>query len=269
MEIADGYGGGIAQDVLAGLLRRAVARDDLVLAGRSLLADGPHGGGAGRAALLGGLDRRAAPPGCRAPRPVAAARLGRRRPVGRDPRPSPMRRWRRAGCATSGCVGPAGWQLATTAERARARWPRRAADLSPGRVLAARPRRGGRAAPGRSAPRRRTAGLGAARPRRAHRDVRRGHPAGLAAPRRRWGPTSRNGAPSGRRESSKPSLTAAEGLGTSPLSVALAWVRDQPGVAAAVVGARDAAQLGASTAAEAVELPDAIRAALDDVSRRS
>jgi aryl-alcohol dehydrogenase-like predicted oxidoreductase len=37
-------------------------------------------------------------------------------------------------------------------------------------------------------------------------------------------------------------------------------------VAAAVVGARDAAQLAASTAAEAVALPGAIRAALDDVS---
>jgi aryl-alcohol dehydrogenase-like predicted oxidoreductase len=61
-------------------------------------------------------------------------------------------------------------------------------------------------------------------------------------------------------------LTAAEGLGTSPLSVALAWVRDRPGVAAAVVGARDANQLAASTAAEAVALPEAIRAALDDVS---
>ena len=38
-------------------------------------------------------------------------------------------------------------------------------------------------------------------------------------------------------------LTAADGLGTTPLAVALAWVRDRPGVAAAVVGARDAAQL--------------------------
>ncbi len=61
-------------------------------------------------------------------------------------------------------------------------------------------------------------------------------------------------------------LTAAEGLGTSPLAVALAWVRDRPGVAAAVVGARDAAQLGASMSAEAVTLPAEIRAALDDVS---
>src|SRR6185312_3050595 len=33
VETADGYGGGIAQDVLAGLLRRAVSRDDLVIAG--------------------------------------------------------------------------------------------------------------------------------------------------------------------------------------------------------------------------------------------
>ena len=57
-----------------------------------------------------------------------------------------------------------------------------------------------------------------------------------------------------------------QGLGTSPLAVALAWVRDRPGVAAAVVGARDAAQLAASMAAEAVTLPAEIRAALDDVS---
>jgi aryl-alcohol dehydrogenase-like predicted oxidoreductase len=61
--------------------------------------------------------------------------------------------------------------------------------------------------------------------------------------------------------------TAADGLGTTPLAVALAWVRDRPGVSAAVVGARHTAQLATSIAAEALELPDAIRAALDDVSR--
>ncbi|KMS86311.1 aldo/keto reductase [Prauserella rugosa] len=60
--------------------------------------------------------------------------------------------------------------------------------------------------------------------------------------------------------------TAAEGLGTSPLAVALAWVRDRPGVAAPVVGARDAAQLAGSLAAEELTLPDEIRGALDDVS---
>lgn len=61
-------------------------------------------------------------------------------------------------------------------------------------------------------------------------------------------------------------LTAADGLGTSPLAVALAWVRDRPGVAAPVVGARDPAQLRGSLAAEELELPAEIRAALDDVS---
>jgi aryl-alcohol dehydrogenase-like predicted oxidoreductase len=60
--------------------------------------------------------------------------------------------------------------------------------------------------------------------------------------------------------------TAAEGLGLAPLEVALAWVLDRPGVTAAVVGARTAAQLRASLQAEEVELPDEIRTALDEVS---
>ena len=61
-------------------------------------------------------------------------------------------------------------------------------------------------------------------------------------------------------------LTAADGLGVTPLAVALAWVRDRPGVVAPIVGARTAAQLRASLAAEDVVLPVEIRAALDDVS---
>ncbi|MGA8517229.1 MAG: aldo/keto reductase, partial [Pseudonocardiaceae bacterium] len=48
--------------------------------------------------------------------------------------------------------------------------------------------------------------------------------------------------------------TAAEGLGVSPLEVAVAWVRDRPGVVAPVVGARSAIQLAGSLAAEEVEL---------------
>jgi aryl-alcohol dehydrogenase-like predicted oxidoreductase len=59
---------------------------------------------------------------------------------------------------------------------------------------------------------------------------------------------------------------AADGLDLSPLQVALAWVRDQPGVAAPIVGARTAAQLLESLAAEDVTLPDEIVDALDDVS---
>ncbi|NIH80351.1 aldo/keto reductase [Amycolatopsis viridis] len=60
--------------------------------------------------------------------------------------------------------------------------------------------------------------------------------------------------------------TAADGLGVSPLVVALAWVRDRPGVVAPVVGARDTGQLTGSLAAEEITLPVAISSALDDVS---
>jgi len=60
--------------------------------------------------------------------------------------------------------------------------------------------------------------------------------------------------------------TAADGLGTSPLAVACAWVRDRPGVSSVVIGARDRAQLLGSLAAEAISLPAEILAALDDVS---
>ncbi|HZC26675.1 MAG TPA: aldo/keto reductase [Actinopolymorphaceae bacterium] len=59
---------------------------------------------------------------------------------------------------------------------------------------------------------------------------------------------------------------AAEGLGLAPLEVALAWVRDRPGVSAPVVGSRTAAHLRGSLTVEDVELPAEITAALDDVS---
>jgi aryl-alcohol dehydrogenase-like predicted oxidoreductase len=61
-------------------------------------------------------------------------------------------------------------------------------------------------------------------------------------------------------------MTAAEGLGVSPLAVALSWVRDQPGVASAIVGARTLAQLKGTLLAEDIVLPIEIREALDDVS---
>lgn len=59
---------------------------------------------------------------------------------------------------------------------------------------------------------------------------------------------------------------AADGLGWTPLQVALVWVRDRPGVTAPIVGARTAAQLEAALTVEELTLPDAIIAALDDVS---
>jgi len=60
--------------------------------------------------------------------------------------------------------------------------------------------------------------------------------------------------------------TAAEGLGAAPSEVALAWVRDQPGVVAPILGARTTNQLISALAAEELELPDEIIRALDDVS---
>ncbi|MBZ4324230.1 aldo/keto reductase [Streptomyces huiliensis] len=60
--------------------------------------------------------------------------------------------------------------------------------------------------------------------------------------------------------------TAADGLATTPLRIALAWVRDRPGVTAPIVGARTAAQLRAALSVEALTLPDEICQALDDVS---
>lgn len=60
--------------------------------------------------------------------------------------------------------------------------------------------------------------------------------------------------------------TAADGLGTSPLAVALAWARDRPGVAAPVVGARTVGQLAGSLDTEQITLPAEITQALDDVS---
>lgn len=59
---------------------------------------------------------------------------------------------------------------------------------------------------------------------------------------------------------------AADGLGWSPVEVALAWVRDRPGVTAPVLGARTAHQLRAALSVEECTLPDEITAALDDVS---
>jgi aryl-alcohol dehydrogenase-like predicted oxidoreductase len=60
--------------------------------------------------------------------------------------------------------------------------------------------------------------------------------------------------------------TAAEGLATSPVAVALAWLRDRPGVVAPILGARTLGQLTGALASETLELPREIIDALDDVS---
>jgi aryl-alcohol dehydrogenase-like predicted oxidoreductase len=61
-------------------------------------------------------------------------------------------------------------------------------------------------------------------------------------------------------------VRAAEGLGWTPLEVALVWVRDRPGVTAPIVGARTAAQLRGALDLDDLTLPAEIGEALDDVS---
>jgi aryl-alcohol dehydrogenase-like predicted oxidoreductase len=61
-------------------------------------------------------------------------------------------------------------------------------------------------------------------------------------------------------------VTAADGLGVTPLEVALAWVRDRPGVTAPILGARTVGQLLGALQVERVSLPLEIARALDDVS---
>ncbi|WP_305789042.1 aldo/keto reductase [Symbioplanes lichenis] len=61
-------------------------------------------------------------------------------------------------------------------------------------------------------------------------------------------------------------VTAAAGLGVEPLEVALAWIRDRPGVTAPILGARTAGQLQGALRSEDLTLPAEIAMALDDVS---
>ena len=59
---------------------------------------------------------------------------------------------------------------------------------------------------------------------------------------------------------------AADGLGFSPLEVALSWVRDAPGVTSSLIGARTGAQLRGVLKSEEISLPEIVRNALNDVS---
>ncbi len=59
---------------------------------------------------------------------------------------------------------------------------------------------------------------------------------------------------------------AARGLGVAPTEVALAWLRERPGVTAPVVGVRTEAQLRTALASVELTLPDELVRALDDVS---
>ena len=271
VETADDYGGGAAQQVLGGLLRGTGARAAGVLAGRGTAIDAPGRGGgparASRAALLRSLDGTL--------RRLGVDHLDLWQFPGWDPRVPVDEMLSAVQVAVysgrvryAGLVAPQGWQLATVAAGAGA-----GPDPAVARPVSTQVEYS----------------LLAREPEAELLPAARYHGLGILA----WAPLGRgvltgkytDGTPADSRAASallasyvearrtehsarivQSVLTAADGLGTSPLVVALTWVRDRPGVATAVVGARDAAQLRASLAAEDVTLPAEIRTALDDVS---
>jgi aryl-alcohol dehydrogenase-like predicted oxidoreductase len=265
IDTADVYGDGESERVLGGLLDDLVPREDLVIATKAVARrnDGPFGGGASRGALLTALDgslRRlgvdhidlwqlhawdtAVPLEETLSAVDAAVASGKVRYVG----------------VSNYC----GWQLATAATLQKPRGTPLASTQMEYSLL----ERGIEREVGPAA---------------VH------HGLGLLA----WAPLGR-GVLTGKYRAATPAdsrgasahfapyvdhhrteraarivqavVTAADGLATSPLSVALAWVRDRPGVTSAIVGARDTGQLLGSLVSEELTLPEAIRAALDDVS---
>jgi aryl-alcohol dehydrogenase-like predicted oxidoreductase len=64
-------------------------------------------------------------------------------------------------------------------------------------------------------------------------------------------------------------VSIADELGVRPVTVALAWVRDRPGVVAPLVGARSVGQLRESLAdlVTGFSIPDKDRQALDQASK--
>ncbi|BDZ43693.1 oxidoreductase [Paraoerskovia sediminicola] len=94
---------------------------------------------------------------------------------------------------------------------------------------------------------------------------RKGTPADSRAASDRWAPYVEQYLDAGAGAVVSAVSTAADGLGRSPLEVALAWTLAR-GVSSAVVGPRTPAHLRAATAAADLELPREVMAALDDVS---
>ena len=166
-----------------------------------------------------------------------------------------------------GVSGVTGWQLATVAAEVRRLSPGDRGDQRGERVLAAGARIGGVGAAGRRRARGRAAGLGAARPGRAHRQVPPRHagrlPRRLTAFRSLRGPSpDRARRPGWSRPWPPPPRVSARHRWRSPARGRATGRASPP----SFVGARDRAQLLGSLAAESLVLPDEIRAALDDVS---
>ncbi len=267
VDTAAGYGAGASEEALGALIGDVVERDDLVIATKAGVGMGRDGRrfDASRGYLLSTLDaslRRLQTDHVdlwqvhvwsdETPLEETLSALDHAVTTGR--------------AAYVGVSNYSGWQSAQAAT-----WQ----QAVPGRVALAsnqveysllnrRPEAevaAGRAGAGAGRARLVTAGA-----RRAHRQVPPRHagrlPRGLAAP----GRVRRRYLDERSARVVEAVTRAAEGLDWSPMEVALAWVRDRPGVTAPIVGARTAAQLRGSLTVEDLELPAQIRQALDDVS---
>jgi aryl-alcohol dehydrogenase-like predicted oxidoreductase len=265
VETADAYGDGAAQEVLAAIMAASVPRERLVIAARASLPESALGDGPARGAMLAALD-------------ATLRRLGTDHvdlwqlpafdtEVPLEETLSAVQVAVLAGKARyCGLVAPRGWELATMAERGRALGPVTVPIAAQAEYSLLH-----RDAEFDVLPAADYHGLGVVAWAPLGRGVLTGKYAdGTPADSRGASATMASYVEARRNERSgrivAAVLTAADGLGTSPLAVAMAWVRDRPGIASALVGARDAAQLAASLAAESVTLPAEIRAALDDVS---
>ncbi|MFC7615335.1 aldo/keto reductase [Actinokineospora soli] len=267
VDTADVYSDGDSERLLGALVDDVVPRDHLVIATKAVARrhDGPFGGGASRGALLAALEASLTRldtdhvdlwqlHAWDAHVPLeetlcaidAAVRSGKVR--------------------YAGISNYSGWQTATAATRQA---------LTPGAAPWSAPRSStpswNAASNARSSPPPPTTASasspGPPRPRRPDRQVPRQHPRRLPRRLPHWGNYVEQHRTDRAARIVQAVTTAADGLGTSPLAVALAWVRDRPGVAAPVIGARDTTQVRGWLTAESLVLPPEICAALDDVSK--
>ena len=267
VDTADTYAGGESERVLGRLLADVVPREEVILATKAygVTGPGPMGRGTSRGHLLSALD-------------ASLERLGTDYvDLWQLHAWDPVTPWEEAMAAVDAAVSSGkvryagvsnycGWQLAATSTWQRA-WPGRASLIS-NQVEYSLLQRG---IEREVAPAAQALGIGLLPWSPLGRGV-------LTGKYRKGAPADSRGASEHFSSFVAPYLdeearsvvdavvTAADGLGVSPVAVALAWVRDRPGVVAPIVGARTSAQLQASLAAETVELPPEIRSALDDVS---
>lgn len=262
VDTANVYAGGEAERILGGLLTDVIPRDEVVLATKAVAREdeGPFGGGASRGALLTALQRslrrlntdhvdlwqlHAWDPTVPLDETLSAVAHAVQSGMVRYAGVSNYSGWQLATAAATSPVPPVSVQVEySLAEREVERELVGAADYYGVGVLAWAP-----------------LGRGVLTGK-----YRNGTPADSRAASAHFAPYVEHHRTDRTSRIVQAVVTAADGLGTSPLEVALAWVRDRPGVVAPVVGARDAAQLAGSLAAEEVELAPTIRAALDDVS---